>query len=153
MGSNAVSSARIRGYAPINGLQMYHEIEGAGDPLVYILPAFGHAGICSLPGLSRKRQVVTMDLQGHGRTADIPERPITFGQHAKDVIGLLDHLGIGKADFFGWSFGGVVATLIAVRHPGRVRRLVTYGATFGPPRDCVRPEVLEANRGATACYL
>jgi pimeloyl-ACP methyl ester carboxylesterase len=138
-------TAESRGYAPINGLKMYYEIEGTGDPLVRIPPAFGYAGVNSLPALARSHSVITVDLQGHGRTADIPDRPITFEQHAQDVVGLLKHLGISKADFFGESFGGVIATMIAVRYPALVGRLATYGATFGPAQDSVRPDVLRAH--------
>jgi pimeloyl-ACP methyl ester carboxylesterase len=122
-----------RGYAPINGLKMYYEIEGTGDPLVYIPPAFCHAGMISLAALAQSHSVITVDLQGHGRTADIPERALTLEQHAKDVVALLKHLGIAKADFFGQSFGGGIAILIAIHHPEMVRRVATYGATFGPP--------------------
>ena len=92
-----------RGYAPINGLKMYYEIEGAGDPLVYIPPAFGFAGLKSFPALVRTHSVITMDLQGNGRTADIPERPISIEQYGKDIVGLLKYLGISIADFFGES--------------------------------------------------
>jgi len=63
------------GYAPINGLRMYYEIEGSGDPLVYIPPAFGFAGLKSFPTLAQDHSIITVDLQGNGRTADIPERP------------------------------------------------------------------------------
>src|ERR1700674_2725675 len=120
-----------RGYAPITGLKMYYEIEGTGDPLVYIPPAFGYAGVNSFSTLVQSHSVITVDLQGHGRTADMSERPITFEQHAKDVVGLLKYLEISKADFFGESFGGVVATMIAVHYPELVGRVATYGATFG----------------------
>src|SRR5262245_59885004 len=123
-----------RGYAPVNGLKMYYEIEGAGGPLVCIPPAFGYAGVKSLPALVQSHSVITVDLQGHGHTADIPERLITFEQHANDVVGLLTYLGISKADFFGESFGGVIATMIAVRYPELVRRVATYAATFGAPQ-------------------
>lgn len=137
------------GYAPVNGLRMYYEIEGTGDPLVYVPPAFGYAGVHSFPALVQKHSVITVDLQGHGRTADIPERPITFEQHAKDVVGLLKYLGISKADFFGESFGGVIATVIAVRHSELVERVATYAATFGPPQIAVRPEILRPNLAPT----
>ena len=132
MSSTSGKLTQTRGYAPVNGLKMYYEIEGAGDPLVCIPPAFGHAGVNSFPELVQSHSVITVDLQGHGRTADIPERPIRFEQHARDVVGLLKYLGIAKADFFGESFGGVIATMIAVRYPDRVGRVATYGATFGP---------------------
>ncbi len=130
------------GYAPINGLKMYYEIEGTGDPLVYIPAAFGVAGVESFPALVQIRSVITADLQGHGRTADIPERPVTLQQHAEDVIGLLGHLGITKADFLGESYGGAVATIIALRHPGVAGRIATYGATFGPPQAAADEEML-----------
>jgi pimeloyl-ACP methyl ester carboxylesterase len=85
---------------------MYYEIEGTGDPLVYIPPAFGFAGLKSFPALVQCHSVITVDLQGHGRTADIPERPLTIEQHSEDVVGLLKYLGISNADFFGESYGG-----------------------------------------------
>src|SRR5262245_12649787 len=73
--SHSSTTTKRHGYAPINGLNMYYEIEGTGDPLVYIPPAFGFAGLKSFPALTQNRSVITVDLQGHGRTADIPERP------------------------------------------------------------------------------
>lgn len=129
-----------RGYAPINGLKMYYEIEGTGDPLVYTPPAFGFAGLKSFPALVQSHSVITMDLQGNGRTADIPERPISIEQYAKDVVGLLKYLRISKADFFGESYGGNTVALIAIRYPELVGRVVTYSATFGPPQFALNPE-------------
>src|SRR6266568_9373069 len=128
---NKLNSVTInrQGYALINGLNMYYEIEGTGDPLVYIPPAFGFAGVKSFPALVQGRAVITVDLQGHGRTADIQDRPLSIEQHAKDVIALLKHLGISKADFFGESYGGATATFVAVHNPELVRRVATYGAT------------------------
>jgi len=123
-----------RGYAPVNGLEMYYEIEGSGDPLVYLPPVFSCAGVKSFPALAQNHSVITVDFQGHGRTADIPERPITLEQNAKDVVRLLQCLGISKADFFGESYGGVVATMLALRYPELVGRVATYGANFGAPR-------------------
>src|SRR6476660_4872189 len=67
-----------RGYAPVNGLKMYYEIKGTGDPLVCIPPAFGYAGVNPYPALVQSHTVITVDLQGHGRTADIPERPLSW---------------------------------------------------------------------------
>ncbi len=130
------------GYAPVNGLKMYYEIEGAGDPLVYIPPAFGFAGMKSFPALAQSRAVITVDLQGNGRTADIPERPLSIEQYAEDVVGLLDHLGIQKADFFGESYGASTAVMLAVKHPGRVGRVATCGATFGPSDTAFNTEML-----------
>ena len=139
-----------RGYAPVNGLKMYYEIEGTGDPLVHIPPAFGFAGLKSFPALIRSHAVITMDLQGHGRTADIPDRPLTIEQYAKDVAGLLNHLGVAKADFFGESYGGVTAIMIAVRYPELVGRVATYAATFGPPPVAHNPQMVRFDRPPTA---
>src|SRR5512146_779711 len=109
------ATANTTGYVPVNGLEMYYEIEGTGDPLVYIPPAFGFAGLKSFPALAQSRSVITVDLQGHGRTADIPARPISIEQYAKDVVGLLKQLGVSTADFFGESYGGNAAAIIAMR--------------------------------------
>src|SRR5262249_26656283 len=93
------------------------------------------------PWLARYRQLIAVELQGHGRTADI-DRPMTFEQHADDIAALLEHLRIGQADFFGESFGGTVAVMMAVRHPELVRRVAIYGSVLGKVEECVRPEAL-----------
>jgi pimeloyl-ACP methyl ester carboxylesterase len=142
MNSLNAKTTKTHGYAPVNGLKMYYEIEGAGDPLVYIPPVEGVAGVNSVPELAQSHSVITMDLQGHGRTADIPDRPITLEQNAEDVVGLLKYLGISKADFFGESYGGAAAILIAVHHPELVGRVATFGATFGPPQVAHNLEML-----------
>jgi hypothetical protein len=74
MNSFSTKTTETHGYASVNGLRMYYEIEGTGDPLVYIPPAFGYAGVNSFPGLIQNHSVITVDLQRHGHTADIPER-------------------------------------------------------------------------------
>jgi len=134
------TTTEARGYAPVNGLKMYYEIEGNGDPLVCIPPAFGYAGLNPYPALLQNHTVITMDLQGHGRTADIPQRPLSIEQHAKDVVALLKHLGIRKANFFGESYGGNAAAMIAIRYPELVGCVVTYAATFGPPQLALNPK-------------
>jgi pimeloyl-ACP methyl ester carboxylesterase len=143
-------SKKIQGYAPVNGLKMYYEIEGTGDPLVFIPPAFGFAGRESFPELIHNHSVITVDLQGNGRTADIPERPISIEQYAKDVVELLKYLKISKADFLGESYGGDTAAVIAVRHPELVRRVATYSATFAPPPNTLNPETTHYDQPPTA---
>src|ERR1700756_3910277 len=125
MNSFLGTTTEARGYAPVNGLGMYYEIEGSGDPLVFIPPAFGFAGMKSFPPLVQNHSVVTVDLQGHGRTADIAGRPVSIEQYTKDVVGLLTYLGISRADFVGESYGGNTAAMIAIRYPDFVRRVVT----------------------------
>lgn len=138
------------GYAPINGLKMYYEIEGSGDPLVFIPPAFGFAGTHSFSGLVENHSVISVDLQGNGRTADIPERPISIEQYARDVVALLKYLKVSKADFLGESYGGNTAAMIAVRNPELVRRVVTYSATFAPPPNTLDPETTHYDQPPTA---
>lgn len=149
MNASIDKAAKTCGYAPVNGLKMYYEIEGTGSPLVYIPHVFGFAGLQAFPALTQNHAVITADLQGHGRTADIPERPFSLQQHAEDVVGLLRHLGIPKADFFGVSYGGGIATLIAVRHPDMAGRVATYGATFGPPEVAHNLEMLRFDEPPT----
>jgi pimeloyl-ACP methyl ester carboxylesterase len=135
-GGQAESSAQPKkpagkkaGYAEVNGLRMYYEIAGEGKPAVYIHPVVSHSGL--VPGLTGNRQWIAMDLQGHGRTADI-DRPMTCEQHADDIAVLLKHLKIEQADFFGDSFGGTIAVMMAVRHPQLVRRVVCHGGSPAP---------------------
>ncbi len=150
MNSLDVKTTATHGYAPVNGLKMYYEIEGTGDPLVCIPPAFGYAGLKRYPALIESHTVITVDLQGHGRTADIPERPLSIEQYAEDVAGLLQYLGIAKADFFGESYGGNAAAMIAVRYPELVGRVATYAATFGPPQDALNPRTTHFAEPPTA---
>src|SRR5215472_12250994 len=145
-----IEITETQGYASVDGLKMYYEIEGTGHPLVYIPPAFGFAGLKSFPALVENHSVITVDLQGHGRTADIPDRPISIEQYADDVVGLLKYLGISKADFLGESYGGNTAAVIAVRYPEFVRRVVTYSATFAPPPDTLNPETTHHDQPSNA---
>jgi pimeloyl-ACP methyl ester carboxylesterase len=131
------------GYAPVNGLKMYYEITGEGKPAVYIHPIVSHCGL--IKRLTENRQWIAMDLQGHGRTADI-DRPMTCEQHADDIAALLKHLKIDGADFFGDSFGGAIAVMMAVRHPGLVRRVVSYGNPLAPfPKDAAAVVTPDSN--------
>lgn len=133
---------RTHGYAPINGLRMYYEIDGSGEPLVYIPPAFGFAGLKKFPLLAQSHSILTPDLQGQGRTADIPDRPLSIEQYANDVVSLLDYLEISKADFFGESYGASTAIMIAINRPELVGRVAACGATFGPPKEAFNTEIL-----------
>src|SRR5581483_3214713 len=114
------------GYASVNGLEMYYEIHGTGQPLVLLHGAFSAIGTsfgALLPELAKTRQVIAFDLQAHGRTADI-DRPLSLEQMADDTAAALAQLGIGQADIFGYSMGAAVALHIAIRHPSVVRKLV-----------------------------
>ncbi len=113
-------------YAEIHGLKMYYEIHGAGFPLVLLhggLSAIGTLFGKLLPGLADGRQVIAIEQQAHGHTADI-DRPLTYRQVAEDTITLLSHIGVEQADFFGYSIGAGIAMEIAIEHPARIRKLV-----------------------------
>jgi len=135
-------------YAEVNGLEMYYEIHGTGEPLVLLHGAYMTIGAMGpiVPGLAETRQVIAVELQGHGHTADI-DRPITYEQMADDTAALLRHLGIGQADVFGFSMGGGVALQLAIRHPGLVRKLVSASASY--TSDGMQPELHEMLPGIT----
>jgi pimeloyl-ACP methyl ester carboxylesterase len=131
------------GYVPVNGLDMYYEIHGDGSPLALFHGAMGTIDSCFadlLPALAATRQVVAVELQGHGHTADT-DRPLSYQQMAADAAVLLDALGVGIADLVGYSLGGAVALELAMQHPGMVRRLVYAGGTSYRP-DGLYPEML-----------
>jgi pimeloyl-ACP methyl ester carboxylesterase len=130
------------GRAPVNGFEMYYEIHGTvtAKPLVTIHPGVGTANV--FPSLARHRLLIAVELQGHGRSTDL-ERPLTLEQEADDVAALLKYLNIEHADFFGESLGGVVAGMMAVRHPALVRRVAVYGAPFNSSGRNRRVEVAD----------
>jgi pimeloyl-ACP methyl ester carboxylesterase len=130
------------GYAPVNGLQMYYEVHGEGRPTLLLHGAYGATGMWGdlLPGLAAGRQLIAVDLQGHGRTADI-DRPIRYEPMADDCTALLDHLGVAQADVVGYSMGAGTGLRLAIQHPARVRRQVLASASFRS--DGLYPEILE----------
>lgn len=120
------------GYVSVNGLGMYYEIHGTGQPLVLLHGAFSAIGTSFgelLPSLAERRQVIAFEMQAHGRTADI-DRPLSYEQMADDTAAALEQLGIEKADFFGYSMGAFIALQIAIRHPDVVRKLVLASVTY-----------------------
>ena len=130
-----------KGYADVNGIHLYYEIHGSGKPLVLL-----HGGLGSIqmfePNielLSKGRQVIAVDLQGHGRTADI-DRPFSVEAMSEDIAGLLQYLKIPKADMMGYSLGAGVALQIAVRHPEMVNKLVLISAIIR--RNDFYPDIL-----------
>jgi pimeloyl-ACP methyl ester carboxylesterase len=129
------------GYAPVNGLKMYYEIHGVGEPLILLHGGLGATEMFGevLPLLSSTRQVICFDLQAHGRTADI-DRRLSFEAMADDIAALMKYLGIEKADVMGYSLGGGVALHTAIRHPDVVKKLVIVSTAFR--RDGWYPEIV-----------
>jgi pimeloyl-ACP methyl ester carboxylesterase len=128
-------------YTRVDGLRMYYEIHGTGEPLILL-----HGGVSAiemfgevLPLLAEGRRVIAVDLQAHGRTADI-DRPLGFESMADDIAALVGHLEIERTDVVGYSLGGGVALQTAIRHPEVVRKLVVVSTPF--ERSGWYPEVL-----------
>lgn len=120
------------GYADVNGLKMYYEVYGAGKPIVLIHGSFMNIPMNwahIIPLLAKDRKVVVAEMQGHGRTKDIP-RAFSYEGMADDISGLLKQLKIDSSDILGYSMGGGVAFQMAVRHPDQVRRLVVLSGTY-----------------------
>jgi pimeloyl-ACP methyl ester carboxylesterase len=136
-------------YAHVRGLDVYYETHGVGAPLVLL-----HGGLLTieltfarmLPSLAKARKVVAIELQGHGRTADI-DRELTLEGCADDVVGVLDELGFDRADFFGFSLGGLVALRLAMRHPERAGRLAVAGVHFRA--DGYHPDIFDMAADST----
>ncbi|HVH09065.1 MAG TPA: alpha/beta hydrolase [Gemmatimonadales bacterium] len=139
--AGAASSKAAGHYAAVNGLKLYYEIHGSGRPLILLHGGLGALEMFgpNLTALAKGRQVIAVDLQGHGRTADI-DRPLSVKLMADDIAALLEHLGIARADIMGYSLGGGVALLTAIRHPAVVNRLVVVSTPFR--RNAFYPEIL-----------
>jgi pimeloyl-ACP methyl ester carboxylesterase len=142
----AIASAQEKpttGFAPVNGLKMYYEVHGSGDPVVLLHGAFMTISSETqwIAELARTRKVIAVEMQGHGRTADI-SRPMSAANFADDVAALLDYLKIPKADVIGYSMGGGVSMQCAIRHPEKVRKVVSISAALS--KDGWVKEAVEA---------
>jgi pimeloyl-ACP methyl ester carboxylesterase len=136
------SEARVTGaYADVNGLHLYYETYGTGRPLVLLHGGLGSSEMFGpiLPTLAADHQVIAVDLQGHGRTADI-DRPISIELMADDIAALIRHLGLENVDVLGYSLGGGVALFTASKYPELVRKVVIVSANAR--RDAIPPEML-----------
>jgi pimeloyl-ACP methyl ester carboxylesterase len=115
----------------VNGMQMYYEVSGAGDPIVVLhgaymnIPSMG----AIIPMLAKTHKVYAVELQGHGRTTDI-DRPITYQNLADDVAAFMDAVGLPKADVFGYSMGSAAALQLAIRHPEKVNKLIAASVGY-----------------------
>ena len=134
------------GYALVNGLNLYYESHGTGEPLILLHGGLGATEMFGevLPLLSKTRRVIAVDLQAHGRTADI-DRPMTFEAMADDIAALMKHLEIERADVMGYSLGGGVALRTAIQHPDVVRKLVWHGSGMSNARLAILPGLTHYN--------
>ena len=128
----ASAESRPEGHrVEVNGMQMYYEVSGAGEPLIVLhgaymdIPTMG----AIIPKLAETHKVYALELQGHGRTTDI-DRPITYPNLADDVAAFMDAVGLAKADVFGYSMGGQIGLQLAIRHPAKVNKLVAASVSY-----------------------
>jgi pimeloyl-ACP methyl ester carboxylesterase len=141
MATDRTTSVKGTGeYADVNGIKLYYEIHGTGQPLVLLHGGLGSGEMFGpvLPMLAEHHRVIVPDLQGHGRTADI-DRPLDIRLMAGDIAALIDHLELESADVVGYSLGGGVALQTAAQHPAKVRRLVAVSAHLRT--DAIYPEM------------
>jgi pimeloyl-ACP methyl ester carboxylesterase len=128
-------------YADVNGVSLYYEEHGSGEPLILLHGGLGSGDMYApiLPLLAEGRRVITADLQAHGHTADV-DRPLRYETLGDDVAGLIEHLGLAQVDLMGYSFGAATALRSAIQHPHLVRRLVIVSIPYR--RDGWYPESL-----------
>jgi pimeloyl-ACP methyl ester carboxylesterase len=138
-------------YADVNGINLYYETHGSGRPLILLHGGLGSGEMFEpiLPALTERHQVIVVDLQGHGRTADI-DRPIDIRLMADDIAALIDHLGLERPDIVGYSLGGGVAFFTASKYPEKVGKLVMASAHINSdamPAE-MRAQQAQVNSGA-----
>ena len=121
------TGARVK----VNGMQMYYEVSGTGEPLVVLHGAYMNIPTMGaiIPQLAKTHKVYALELQGHGRTTDI-DRPITYPNLADDVAAFMDAIGLAKADVFGYSMGAAAGLQLAIRHPAKVNKLVAASVAY-----------------------
>ena len=119
------------GRVQVNGMQMYYEVSGKGDPLVVLHGAYMNIPTMGaiIPKLAETHKVYAVEFQGHGRTTDI-DRPITYPNLADDVAAFMDAVGLEKADVFGYSMGADAGLQLAIRHPAKVNKLVAASGAY-----------------------
>ncbi|HYJ09908.1 MAG TPA: alpha/beta hydrolase [Polyangiaceae bacterium] len=127
----AVEAKATGSRVTINGMQLYYEVSGHGDPVIVLhgaymnIPSMG----AIIPKLAKTHKVYALELQGHGRTTDI-DRPITYPNLADDVAAFMGAVGLQKADVFGYSVGAVVGLQLAIRHPAKIGKLAAASVAY-----------------------
>jgi pimeloyl-ACP methyl ester carboxylesterase len=130
-GPAAAQAQSFGNFAGVNGMQMYYEVSGEGDPLIVLHGAYMHIPSMGeiIPALAETHRVYALELQGHGRTTDI-DRPITYQNLADDVAAFMDAIGLEKADVFGYSMGANTGLQLAIRHPEKVDQLIAASVSY-----------------------
>src|SRR5437870_4609762 len=140
------------GYASVNGLNYYYAVYGKGEPLLLLHGGLGQIEMFgpNLTRLAQSRQVIGVDLQGHGRTA-LGDRELSLVDMGNDMAGVLKKLGYDKVDVLGYSMGGGVAFQFAAQHPEMVRRLALVSTPYA--QDGFYPEMLPQQAAVGAAML
>jgi len=127
----AMPKAEESGYAPVNDIQMYYAVFGAGEPVILLHGGLGNSDYWGnqVPALAAHYKVVIADSRGHGRSART-DQPYSYQLMASDVLALMDYLKIDKAAIVGWSDGGIIGLDIAMNHPERLTKLFAFGANY-----------------------
>jgi len=118
-------------YVDVNGMKLYYEVSGSGDPLIVLhgaymnIPSMGRI----IPLLAKTHKVYALEFQGHGRTNDV-DRPITYQNLADDVAEFMNAVSLNKADVFGYSMGAQAGMQLAIRHPDKVNRLIAASMAY-----------------------
>ncbi|HEX5061729.1 MAG TPA: alpha/beta hydrolase [Kofleriaceae bacterium] len=140
------------GHLAVNGVNYYYEVHGSGEPLLLL-----HGGLMSIDSfgpvltkLAETRQVIAVDLQGHGRT-DLGTRKMSVPDMGDDMSAILYKLGYKQVDAMGYSLGAATAFRLAIQHPNQVRRLVLLSAAFS--RDGFYPEMLPLQAQVSSAAL
>src|SRR5262245_54210489 len=128
---NNMATDTLKAYALVNGLKMYYEIQGTGHPVIVLHGGFGNTELFmpNVTALAKNNKVILVDLQGHGRTADI-DRPLVPDSMANDIAALIKYLGLGKTNIIGYSLGGSVALRVAIQHPELLDKVVLISCPF-----------------------
>lgn len=136
-------------YANVNGVKLYYETHGTGRPLILLHGGLGAGSMfgANIPALAKNRQVILVDMQGHGRTADI-DRALDPALMADDIAALIRHLRLERPDIMGYSLGGGVAIYTAIRHPELIGKLVAVSALIR--REAFYPEILQQQAQVTS---
>ncbi|MCU1278739.1 MAG: Alpha/beta hydrolase fold-1 [bacterium] len=136
-------------YANIGGLRMYYEIRGAGPPLLLLhggATTIAYSWAKQIPRWSKRHRVIAVEQMGHGHTADLPEREFSYEQMAEDTAALIAKLKVAPVDIVGWSDGGNIGLVLAMRHPELVHKLVVSGPNCRDGRDAEFEKWLESGK-------
>jgi len=146
--NSSASAPNKQGTLAVNGLAYYYEIHGSGEPLLLLHGGLGSIDMFRpvLPALAERRQVVAVDLHGHGRTA-LGDREISLIDQGNDMAEIIKQLGFTQVDVVGYSLGAGIAFRLAVQHPQAVRRLVLISGAFST--EGFHPEMLPQQHAIT----